>query len=153
MRTGIKFFAIFAFIFMVAPLLRAADVQWPASLGSWTVGAPQPRTSSATFSSNIRQDFMQEAGLKGTDVRVYSNGAKKAYFTLYTFKDSSGAYQAFSVLSVHLFKAEPGATPFARAIYKSNRVLDIVSDSDVEPEALDQAAKWVQSISDGVAAP
>jgi len=96
---------------------------------------------------------MQEAGLKGTDVRVYSNGAKKAYFTLYTFKDSSGAYQAFSVLSVHLFKAEPGATPFARAIYKSNRVLDIVSDSDVEPEALDQAAKWVQSISDGVAAP
>ena len=96
---------------------------------------------------------MQEAGLKGTDVRVYQNGAKKAYLTLFTFKDSSGAYEAFTVLSVHVIKAEPGATPFARTIYKSNRVLDIASDSDVEPEALNEAAKWVQSISDGVAAP
>jgi hypothetical protein len=96
---------------------------------------------------------MQEAGLKGTDVRVYQNGDKKAYLTLYTFKDSSGAYEAFTVLSVHVIKAEPGTIPFAQTIYKSNRVLDIVSDSEVEPEAVNEAAKWLQSISDRVAAP
>jgi len=96
---------------------------------------------------------MQEAGLKGTEVRIYNNGTRKSYLTLYTFRDSSGAYEAFTVLSMHALKAEPGTTPFARTIYKSNRVLDIVSDSEVEPAALNDAAKWVQSISDGVTAP
>jgi hypothetical protein len=96
---------------------------------------------------------MQEAGLKEIEVRAYNNGGKKARLTLYTFKDSSGAYEAFNVLSIHVFKAEPGSIPFARTIYKSNRVLDIASDSTVEPELVDDAAKWVQSISDGVSAP
>jgi hypothetical protein len=153
MRPRFAVLAVTAAFFLIAPLLRAADVQWPATLGSWTVGPAQPKNSSDANTSNIRQGFMQEAGLKGIEVRAYNSGGKKARLTLYTFQDSSGAYEAFNVLSIHVFKAEPDSIPFARTIYKSNRVLDIASDSTVEPALVDDAAKWVQSISDGVAAP
>jgi hypothetical protein len=152
MRTGTKLSVVFAAIFFITPLLRAAEVQWPAKLGTWTAVPSQPKVSSDA-NSNVQREFMQEAGLKSIEIRDYRTGGKEARLTLYTFKDSSGAYQAFNFLTAHSIKVGPGATKTYRTLYESNIVLDVVSDSVVEPEVLNDAEKWAKSISDGVAAP
>jgi hypothetical protein len=146
-------FAAFSLLSFLVPPLRAADVRWPGHFEHWTDSGPSPRNAVQINETSKRDPLLQEAGLSSVAFRVYVQGDRKAYFTLYTFHDSSGAYEAFTVLRNHILKAEPGEKPFGKAIYKSNQVLDIVSDSEVESGAQDEAAQWVQSISDGVATP
>jgi len=146
-------FAAFSLLSFLAPSLRAADVKWPGKFGHWTDSGPSPRNTAQINETSMRDSLLQEAGLSSVAFRVYVQGGHEAYFTLYTFHDSSGAYEAFTALQNHILKAEPGEKPFGKAIYRSNQVLDVVSDSEVESGAQDEAARWVQSISDGVAAP
>jgi len=143
--------AAFCLLFYLVPGLRAAEVQWPAKLGLWSDSGPSPRNTAEMNGAGKRDVLMQEAGLLDVAFRVYVQGEHKAYFTLRTFRDSSGAYEALTLLQNHLVKADQ--KDFARTIYRSNRVLDIVSDAEVDAESGNDAAKWVQSISDGVTAP
>jgi hypothetical protein len=152
MRTGTKFFTALAVIFLVTPVLRAADapkVQWPAKLGNWADSGSGFRP--IQFSA-MSQELLQEAGLEATNSRIYNQENNKAYVTLYTFRDSSGAYQALPLVSLHLFKND-GTSPDARTIYKSNQILDIVTEGKIGDEAANAAATWAKSMCDGVAAP
>ena len=92
---------------------------------------------------------MQEAGLVNAAFRTYSYGDHEAYLELYTFHDSSGAYQGLSVLRNQAIKVGS----FARTFYDSNQVLDVVSDAELDAKTSDDITKWVKSISDGVTAP
>jgi len=140
MRTGIKFFAIVAVVFVVAPILRAADVSLPDKIGNWAAtgqgqvakpdGAPQP--------------VLNESGYVGGQVRTYQNGDKRAVLTLSRFHDSSGAYEAFTYLRV---KEGPDSTVIA----KGNLVLTIAGAiSGEDRKAFDT---WTDGASDHVASP
>jgi hypothetical protein len=153
MRSRFTISAAFSLLSFLVPSLRAADVRWPGKFGQWTDSGPSPRNAAQINETSMRDSLMQEAGLSSVVFRVYVQGDRRAYFTLYTFHDSSGAYEAFTVLRNYLLKAEPGEKPIDKVIYRSNQVLGIVGDSDFESGAQDEAAQWVQSISDGVAAP
>ncbi len=151
MRTGTKLFIVFAAILLATPFLRASDAQWPAKIGEWNDAGPSPRYT-AELNARVKSDvFFQEAGVQTVSGRSYVQGSHKTFLTLYTFHDSSGAYEALTVLQYHVVKDLD--KEFWRTIYKGNQLLDI--ESDVKPDAamVDAATKWLQSISDGVAAP
>jgi hypothetical protein len=97
--------------------------------------------------------LMKEAGLVGASYRTYSKGDDKAYLTLYTFHDSTGAFEGLNVLRNHLVKAEPGPLGTSATIYRSNQILSIESAAKIDDAFKTEAAKWAQSVSDGVAAP
>jgi hypothetical protein len=97
----------------------------------------------------MRSALMREAGLTSIGFRVYVQGDHKAYLTLYSFRDSSGGYEALAVLQSHKLKIGD----VARTIYKSNQVLDIVSDVEIDANSVKAATEWLQSVSDGVSAP
>jgi hypothetical protein len=143
----------FLTLFFAVPALRAADVRWPAKFGDWAVGpAPaDPRAFSERTSQELGRALINEAGLVSVVPRAYAQGDKKAYFTLYTFRDSSGAYEAYTFLRILLVKIPDER--FIKTIYKSNQVLDIASDSQLDRSVTEDAARWVQSISDGVSSP
>src|SRR5262249_49732642 len=65
------------------------------------------------------------------------------------FHDSSGAYQAYTFLQ----NAESPTKMFHATIPRSNKVLDLWSESNVGPEDLKLLATWVQSVSDRVSSP
>jgi hypothetical protein len=147
MRIGIKVFIVFAAISFVTPLLRAADIQWPAKLGVYSLGGPYMRSVDPPESTD---PVLRESGLKTWSARGYVQGEHRIGLTLYTFKDSSGAYEALNSVLVGVAK-EGDPTP--HTIYKSNLVLSISTESEVDRETLNAISKWVESLSDGVAAP
>lgn len=145
--------AAFSLLFFLVPSLQAAEVQWPAKFGSWTATTPGSRTVAEmnTSATEMKKPFMKEAGLVSITARTFAQAENRATFTLYTFHDSSGAYEALTVIGAPVIP--DGERAFVRTICRSNLVLHVSSDSDVGPEALDAAAKWLQSNSDGVASP
>jgi len=149
MRLRLLISVVSSLLFFHTPSLRAADVQWPAKLGEWTVGPASPRQSAETKARELQQAFMKEAGLVSATLRIYTSGDKNAYCTLYTFRDSSGAYEAYTFYQAQVLKVGD----FGRTIYRSNQVLGIVSDSPLSDSAQSAAAAWLQSISDHVASP
>jgi hypothetical protein len=92
---------------------------------------------------------LKESGLAGVSSRTYHDGERLAHMELYTFRDSSGAYEAYTFL----LDAESPIKMFHVTIPRSNQVLNIWSESAFAAEALKAAAAWEQSISDGVPSP
>src|SRR5207253_8829680 len=87
----------FLFLFLT-PSLRAGGVEWPAKVGAWTLLPSDAREGTQINKLEIRQPFMKEAGLLNADRRIYQNDGNTAEVTLYTFRDSSGAYEAYTIL-------------------------------------------------------
>jgi hypothetical protein len=147
MRTGIKLFAIFAFILLVMPLLRAADVQWPAKLGDWTAESTQISKSAAP--SPLSDDLAKESGLISVSSKEYRAGGNRTIpLTLYRFKDSSGAYEAYEFLRAKFALTNVNNT----LIVRGNLVLSLWSLPEDSPEVPPVVA-WVNSASDHVASP
>jgi hypothetical protein len=140
MRTGTKYFVVFVVIFVVAPILRAADVSLPDKIGGWTAtgqsqiakpdGAPQP--------------ILNESGYAGGQIRTYQSADKQAVLTLSRFHDSSGAYEAFTYLRAN---ESPNSTVMA----KGNLVLTISGPISAEDRKVFEA--WTDAASDHVASP
>jgi hypothetical protein len=133
----------------LTPSLRAGELQWRAKLGSWAITSADTRKMAEMNRLQMQVPVMKEAGLVGANTRTYLNGKTSVDIILYTFKDSSGAYEAYTNLQD---QASP-AQAFHAVIPRSNLVLDIWSESRLGPGELKAAAAWVQSISDGVASP
>jgi hypothetical protein len=148
MRTGIKFFAIFAVIFFAAPLLRAADAQWPANLGDWTPSGEPTHVSS--FSADPAfAPIVKESGFVSGSSRTYKGTNQSVQLTLYTFRDSSGAYEAYTAMKAA--DAPPKST--SAFLPKGNRILWIHGSPSLPNGVVEAAANWEKSISDGVASP
>jgi hypothetical protein len=97
----------------------------------------------------IPADVLKESGFVASNSRTYRNGDKSAQMTLYSFRDSSGAYEAFGFLKANTAGANPGTT----LILKSNVALWIQAPLDFATEDLAAVKAWVQSVSDGVTSP
>jgi len=125
----------------------AAKVQWPAKLGSYSDSGSVIQFTDPPDSAD---PLLRESGFVAAASRNYARAGHTANLTLYTFHDSSGAFEALSLVRSRVAK---DGNPAPHTIYKSNLILNISSDSEIDPETLNAATKWVQSISDGVAAP
>ncbi len=147
MRTGTKLFVVFAAILLIAPLVCAAELRWPAKIGSYSDGGAPIQFADVPESADA---VLRESGFLTAVSRGYVQGSHHVDLTLYTFHDSSGAFEALNRLRSSVAK---DGDPAPHTIYKSNLILNISSDSELDPETLTAATKWVQSISDGVAAP
>jgi hypothetical protein len=149
MRPRVTIFAIFAVIFLNAPALRAADAQWPAKLGTLTAKFFNIGTSnlvSKGAGSEVRPRDV-ESGFVGQSNQTYvDDGGFESTMTLLTYKDSSGAYQAYLFLrSQPTDDLIPGAV-----LVKGNRVLVVSQMRDKNRKSIED---WLRSISDGVASP
>jgi hypothetical protein len=149
MRSRFFISVVSCLLFLLPPSLRAAQVQWPAKLGSWTITPINARKAAEMNSLQMQVPVMKEAGLVSANPRTYLNGKTSVDVTLYIFRDSSGAYEAFTTM-----QDEESPLPASHvAIPRSNLVLDIWSEAKLGPKELKTAATWVQSISDGVTSP
>jgi hypothetical protein len=92
---------------------------------------------------------MKESGFISETPRTYLSGETRIDLTLYTFRDSSGAYEAYTILR----DAESPIKMFRETICRGNLVLDIWSEASLGSDELKAAAAWTQSISDGVMSP
>jgi hypothetical protein len=137
--------AAFSLLFFLAPALRAADVKWPTKLGKWTISSEETileQLGSATPMS-------QESGFVKSSARTYSDGSRSLPMTLYMFRDSTGAYEAYTFLRSDAASMDIEST----LIVKSNVILWIRGISDPSSSDLADVVAWEQSISDGVASP
>jgi hypothetical protein len=149
MRTGIKLFAIFAFFILFTPFLRAANVQWPAKLGDWTISSNQ--ASTATTPLPLNDDLAKECGLVSVSSMDYRmSGNRTVRLTLSKFKDSSGAYEAYEFSRARFAVVNVNND----LIIKGNVILTLWMWSLPEnsPE-FPPVVAWVNSISDHVASP
>jgi uncharacterized protein DUF6599 len=145
-------FTISAFIsavLLLAPSSRAADVQWPAKIGRWTNAPTASDARMPGLDELAPTGLLKESGLKSASSRTYRDGDRLIRLTIYTFRDSSGAYEAYPFLC-------PGESPVKVGdvgIVRSNLVLYVRSDSDLSAEDRQAFEAWERSVSDGVASP
>jgi hypothetical protein len=145
MRSRLTILATFCLLFFLAPLLRAADVQWPAKLGKWTLVPNSTDTTKRIGDDSV----MMESGFVGLSSRTYSDGTRSLPVMLCTFRDSTGAYEAYTFLR----GASAAMDTNNVVVAKSNAVLWIRGISDPNSPDLKEILSWEQSISDGVASP
>ena len=131
-------------LLLLAPSLRAADVQWPAAMGNWTASATSEDPTPASASP-----VLQESGLVRTSSHTYRNGDRSLSMTLYTFRDSSGAYEAYTFLL-----GAPELLDKNKAIIlKSNLVLQIYAPAHFSADELKPFDVWEESLSDHIPSP
>lgn len=140
--------AALSLLFFLVPTLRAGDVQWPAKIGEWTASSPAGKVSSFT-SDPVFAPIVKESGFVGGTSRSYTAANQTVQITLYTFHDSSGAYEAYTAMEALDGQPKTGSTLIARG----NQVLWIRGTSALSSNAVKAAEVWEQSISDGVASP
>ena len=83
---------LFVLVLAAAPALRAQTIL-PSHFGAWSAGksaqaAPTPEA----------QGVLAESGLQNTESRLYTNGTTSVTVSMYRFRDSSGAYEAYTYL-------------------------------------------------------
>jgi len=149
MRLRTLISVVASLLFFLTPSLPAGEIQWPAKLGSWTAAAANGQNLADATGAEMIVPFMKESGLISAKRRTYLSGENSVGLTLYTFRDSSGAYQAYTFLQ----DAESPIKMSHVTIPQGNLVLDVWSESNLGPEELKVAADWVQSISDHVTSP
>lgn len=149
MRTGIKLFAVFAFFLLATPLVRAADAQWPSTLGTLKAKFSNIGTSNLVTKRPGPESHPRdvESGFVGQSSQTYvDDGGFESNMTLFTFKDSSGAYQDYSIL-----RSQPTDDAIPRVVFvKGNRVLVVGGAWNKNQKSIED---WLRSISDGVASP
>ncbi|MGB8324126.1 MAG: DUF6599 family protein [Candidatus Acidiferrum sp.] len=152
MRLRLTTIAVFAVVFVLAPPVWAADAQWPAKLGTLTAKFGDIGTSNLVSKRDAPKasPLEVEAGFVGLSTQAYDNsGGGSSRMILYTYRDSSGAYQGYSFL-----RAQRTDSPdVARILVNGNRVLYISGWPGTSAQNQKSIEDWLQSISDGVASP
>jgi hypothetical protein len=149
MRPRLLISVVCSLLFFPTSSLRASDVKWPARLGAWTAIPANARAAVELTGIEKQAALMKESGFVSESPRTYLAGETRIGITLYTFRDSSGAYEAYTILQ----DAESPIKMFHETVPRGNLVLDIWSEANLGSEELKAAIAWVQSISDGVASP
>src|SRR5437868_15111043 len=85
-------------LFFLTPSLRAADVKWPAKIGSWTASSQPTKISSFTADPAFLP-ISKESGFVEGSSQNYKSANQEVQLTLYAFHDSSGAYEAFTAIA------------------------------------------------------
>jgi hypothetical protein len=150
MRPRFAILVVTIAFFLVAPFVRAADVQWPSNFGSFTDAGRIFRNIDPPLNSD---PVLRESGFLNVADRAYKQGNHQVEFALYTFRDSSGAFEALTKVRTYPPFAPRNSSPGSHTIYKSNLVLNIASDAELDRATLKAVEDWLKSISDGVPAP
>ena len=135
MRTRTKFFLVVAAISFLAPLLRATDTQWPATLGTLkakfsNIGTSNLVTRGPGPGARPRD---VESGFVGQSTQTYvDDGGFESNMTLFTFKDSSGAYQDYLFL-----RSQPTDDPTRAVFVKGNRLLVVEGGRDKNQKSIE----------------
>jgi Family of unknown function (DUF6599) len=146
MRERFLVFGACVLLLLMAASLRAAEVHWPAKIGPWTVSSTNAATPG---SDSVPSALEKESGLVGISSRLYHDGDVRLPLTLFTFHDSTGAYEVYTAL-----RGMAAAMNTNNAVVvKSNVVLWIGGTSNPVSEDLKDVLAWEQSVSDGVASP
>jgi hypothetical protein len=135
--------------FFLVPSLRAAEVQWPAKIGIWTLAGSAETPAGPDTAGQNPYGVMKEAGLVGTSSKTYRAGNRVLPLTLYTFHDSTGAYEGYTVLQGMASLMDTNNA----VVVQSNVVLWIRGVSDPDIADLNDVLAWERSVSDGVASP
>ena len=135
-------------LFLVAPSLQAADLPWPSKLGHW-IASDAPQAGAAGAGEGTPSSIEKESGIVGISSRLYRDGTQALPLTLFRFRDSTGAYEAYTFLRGIAASMNTNNT----LVVKSNVVLWIGGRSNPESSDLRDVLAWEQSVSDGVASP
>src|SRR5438552_9594507 len=86
-------------LFFLTPILHASEVKWPAKIGSFTLqqGTFKP-DGTPSFLDPQLAGLGKESGFVNTTFKYYLSAKGGAKLILFTFKDSSGAYEARTFL-------------------------------------------------------
>jgi len=141
--------AVGSLLFFLVPALRAAETQWPAKLGTWTLASSAEAPAGADIAAQNPSGVMKESGLVGRSSRTYRAGDRVLPLTLYTFHDSTGAYEAYTVLQGMASLMDTNNA----VVVKSNVVLWMRGISDPSAAEMKDVLAWENSVSDGVASP
>jgi hypothetical protein len=151
MRPRFAILVVVTSLFLVTPLLRAADapnVQWPAKFDQLSA-ADAPSSVHPGEGDQQPQPSMKESGFESLTSRTYKEGDHSAQVFLYRFHDSSGAYQAFTSM-----RSEPGPAGLSGVtIANGNLVLWVRSNFKLTPTELASMEAWARSASDGIPSP
>jgi len=126
-------------------------VKWPSKIGDWSlVGNHAFEPGGQSYLEYRYATLAKESGLISSSAKEYSAGDRDVALTVYAFKDSSGAYEAYTVLAA--VAARLKSVNVVKA--KGNLVLWIFAGgSDLSAEDLKSFEAWEQSVGDGVASP
>jgi hypothetical protein len=152
MRLRLTTIAVFAVVFVLAPTVWAADAQWPAKLGTLTAKFGDIGTSNLVSKRDAPKasPLEAEAGFVGLSTQAYENGGgRSSQMILYTYRDSSGAYQGYSFLRAQ--RTDSADVP--RILINGNRVLYVSGWAGTSAQNQKSIEDWLESISDGVASP
>jgi hypothetical protein len=142
--------AVFSLLFFLAPALRAGDVQWPSKIGTWTAAAVNDESVTVPeLTGQAPSPVLRESGFTSSASRTYRDGDRLAQMTVYKFRDSSGAYEAFTILQA-LAALRSVVTTVA---VKGNLVVWIYSNFNLSEEDMKAVAAWEQINSDGIPSP
>jgi hypothetical protein len=144
----LRLFVFISALFILAATVRAAEVHWPAKLGNWSV-TNEPQAGIPPGSAGTPSAMEKESGLVGISSRLYRNGTRTLPLTLFTFRDSSGAYETYTLLRGIAASMDSNNA----VVVKSNVVLWIGGASNPTSDDLKEVLAWEQSISDRVSSP
>jgi hypothetical protein len=123
-------------------------VQWPAKLGNWSASAG-PQAGVPGAGDSAPSPIEKESGIVSIHSRLYRDGTRTLPLTLFTFRDSSGAYEAYTFLRGIAASMNTNNA----VVVKGNLVLWISGRSNAESSDLKDVLAWEQSVSDGVSSP
>ena len=116
MRPRPQLLVITVLLFSCSVSLHAADLKWPVKLGSYSDSGSAIQFSDPPESGN---PLLRESGFLNAASRNYVQGGHRVELTLYTFHDSSGAFEALSLVRSRVAKEDESTF---RTVYKSNLI-------------------------------
>ena len=132
---------LIALLFLIPPT-RAKEPAWPATIGKWTSAGP---VQSVSLSDSPQQALLKESGFVSGSAESYKDekGASEDV-RLYTFRDSSGAYEAYTFFYA---MAASMNTPNI-VLVKGNKVAWIHGGPNLRPEDIRAFESWLASSAD-----
>lgn len=145
--TGMRTRHLVLCLLFCAPAVRAGE-GLPRQFGKWAGSGPVQKSALPSRNSDQEQAILLEAGITGTILRQYSQGNNTARLRLRQFRDSSGAYEAFTFLRTPdmIFSDVSPAAAVAkeRALLQTgNYVLEVDGLAAMSPADLQELAKWL----------
>lgn len=134
-------------IVLAAPALRAQEAL-PRHYGDWTASGPVLKAPAPVHSNDQQQAILIESGIVSTNSRAYTSGPNTGQLAVSQFRDSSGAYEAFTFLrSADMVPGDvspEAAVGRDRALLQfGNLVLEINGLAAMSPADLQTLSKWL----------
>jgi hypothetical protein len=136
-------------LFFLAPSLRAAEVSWPAKFGKWAASDAPKNVPIPSDPDKPISSILKESGFVSASERTYHDGDRFLQLTLCTFRDSSGAYEAYTFLGA----GTAAKDSLNAVVVRGNLVLRIRGNIDGSPNDLKELEAWLQSSSDRIPSP